>query len=346
MHAVVRPSWHDLIASNMSLDDMSTRHAFDRDVPLQAYAHQRRRGAFLFPAVFHKLRGVGGDVCAAGIMPVLKKSTGELMVLLPEEDMNIAGDFSSKRIWSPALGVLGGKVDAKDSHWLATVARELNEESAGLLSASAIAHVATFDARKEGWPDEGLSAFTAYLPDSKYQVLFYPVVDAVKDEWVTLPQRYEAAFSGAMSGDLQRSATKMHWVSVNRVVSGSSEACSAYPGAAASLSSWEPPSQPPPSIAAAESVKAIMLSHVLHECVNKDPDACARRCDALKCNGRDQPLPLKRELKSALAQSAIAMELLAAVAKTSRSPSPAPALGVTVQDVRPTLFSDARQAPR
>ena len=98
------------------------RDAFDR-APLTPVAHPRRQGAFLFASVFHNIHNVG-DICAAGILPIAKTDAGMTM-LLAEEDTNIAPDFGS-RIWAPGLGMLGGKVDAKDSHWLDTVKRELD----------------------------------------------------------------------------------------------------------------------------------------------------------------------------------------------------------------------------
>ena len=88
------------------------------------------------------------------------------------------------------LGIFGGKVDATDAHWLATVRSEVNEEVSGLLSSSALSLVAEFDPRKEGWSDARASVFCAYLPLSKYQVLFYPIPDKHAQEWSSLPERY------------------------------------------------------------------------------------------------------------------------------------------------------------
>ena len=69
------------------------------------------------------------------------------------------------------------------------------------------------------------------------------------------------------------------------------------------------------------STQAITLSEVIHECANNVSDACARRCDQPACKARGEPLPLKRELKAAIAQTEPVMTMLAAV--NSRAASPA-----------------------
>ena len=60
---------------------------------LQAIPHPRRAGAFLFPSAVHNIEGVG-DICAAGVLPVLKNHMGELSVLLPEEDMKVNSSWA------------------------------------------------------------------------------------------------------------------------------------------------------------------------------------------------------------------------------------------------------------
>ena len=316
----------------LGLDDVMAerRHAFNKTPPLQAMPHPnpRKKGFFLFPACYHNIHNVQ-DISASGVIPIVRKENGELAALLPEEDMNVAGDYTSRKIWAPALGLFGGKVDQTDSHWLATAARELNEETAGLLSPLAIAHVADFDPRSEGWPDEGNSLFCAYLPECKYQVVYYPVPDAFRQEWISLPQRYEEAFRGAPSADLQRSATKLHWVTINRATAeGGYESLAVHPGAASSSSPWESlwamgrQQQATVGLGFENAKKyPIALSEVLHQCVNDDKEACAKRCDQAVCNSIGKALPSKRELKAALARSIDVINILAATNPRATSPA-------------------------
>lgn len=70
------------------------RDAFDRE-PQQATRHPRRAGKFLFSSRSHQIQNVG-DICAAGILPILKQESGEINMLLAEEDMNMGG----KNWWS------------------------------------------------------------------------------------------------------------------------------------------------------------------------------------------------------------------------------------------------------
>ena len=162
-----------------------------------------------------------------------------------------------------------------DTHWRVTVERELNEEVAGLLSASALKNVAHFDPRKEIGHVTDAGLFCAYLPQAKYQVLYYPIPDADAKEWSALSGAYAAAFCGTASEDRQRSAQKLHWVTVK--CDGAS----------------------------------IVLSEVLHECVNQDPTACATRCGKTVCRSVREPLPCKMELRMALAQITRVMEFVA-----------------------------------
>ena len=253
--------------------------AFDKEPPLKATPHHRRQGAFLFKNPFGF-----GDVCAAGLLPMLKTASGELSILLPEEDMNASADFHRPKVWVPALGLFGGKVDQRDTHWQVSMAREVQEELGGLLSPGALRRAMDFDPRQVGWPRSHM--FSTYLPSAKYQVLYYPVPWEDRDEWAALPQRYEAAFGGTVSSDLSRSATKLHWVGVQ--VRGG---------------------QP-------------SLSEILHECA-PGPEACATRCGQTLCSAREKPLPIKRELQAALACAGDVMTLLSATPATPpRSASP------------------------
>ena len=175
-------------------------HVFDR-TPLTAKGHPKRSDAFLFEKDALKGRrgvcnGQYGDICAAGIVPLLKQD-GKLMTLLPEEDMNMKTDCSpGKKVWAPALGLFGGKVDSDDTHWMKTILRELKEESAGLLSPDALKHLAEFDPRnKDSWPDD--VQLCAYLPNAKYLALIYPIPAEFAQDWISLPQQYEAqSFKG------------------------------------------------------------------------------------------------------------------------------------------------------
>jgi hypothetical protein len=236
----------------------SLRNPFDREPLLLATMHPFRAGAYLFRSVEHKMERVG-DICAAGIIPIMRSETGEVHVLLAEEDLRAGSG------WEPGLGLLGGKVDAGDGHWLVTAHRELHEETAGLLSSAALAHVLAFDPRDEAWSSEWASSFCAYLPRSKYEILYYPVPKVHAEEWSYLPQRY-ASFGGTISLDRMRSAQKLHWVAVNSEASG-----------------------------------APSLSQVWHACASDDPAACALRCGRqVVCASVGRPLPLKFELRAGL----------------------------------------------
>jgi 8-oxo-dGTP pyrophosphatase MutT (NUDIX family) len=249
------------------------RDPFDREPPLPATMHPFRAGAYLFRSVEHKMEQVR-NICAAGIIPIMKSGTGEVQVLLAEEDLRAGSGQKSKGAgerdgesggWEPGLGLLGGKVDVDDGHWLVTAHRELNEETAGLLSSSALADVLAFDPRDEAWSCALASSFCAYLPQSKYELLYYPVPEAHAEEWRCLPQRY-AEFGGTISEDRRRSAQKLHWVTIHCEASG-----------------------------------APRLSEVPHTCANNDRVACALRCGRqVACASVGNSLPLKFELRAGL----------------------------------------------
>ena len=219
-----------------------------------------------------------GDVCAAGVLPLLKDTaTGEVRVLLGEEDMHYDQE------WTPALAILGGKVDSTDRHWMTTVARELKEETGGLLSSEALERVSSFDPKS--------ALYSTYLPPAKYQVVVYPVDAQDRDEWESLPERYALAFGGKLPEDCRsRSATKLHWVALQ----ASGGAAVSRSAASASTSSWT-------------------LNPVVHECAGDGPLACALRrgkpppalvLEACPCLARGKALPLKQELKFALCELA------------------------------------------
>ena len=104
------------------------------------------------------------------------------------------------------------KIVAGDVHWLTgTVARELDEETGGLLSKEAIRHCANFDPRNDQPPPGSFG--THYIENSKYQVVVYPVPLQFQQEWLDLPERYAMEFSGHVPPPpASRSATKFHLV--------------------------------------------------------------------------------------------------------------------------------------
>ena len=149
---------------------MAPRDPFEQQTPSRALAHPKRADRFFFASPYGQ-----GDVMAAGIFPFLEHD-GSVHALFGEEDMS-ARDFQSGpgSQWQPALAILGGKVDRDDTHWLRTVARELGEEVGGLLSASALEDVATFDAsRGDPWKNAHISGapMATYVPGSKYMAVF------------------------------------------------------------------------------------------------------------------------------------------------------------------------------
>lgn len=283
--------------------------------PAAASAHKKRPGRFLFANPHGK-----GDVAAAGLLPFLSVGDGDAAtyrVLLAEEDMS-AQDFRSGpgAQWMPALALFGGKVDRADTHWLGTVARELNEETGGLLSTHALEDVESFDPRLGAWSDRA-ARMSTYVPTAKYQAAFYPVPEAHAQEWLTLPARYAKRFGGELpDGARERSATRLHWVEMakNKSVKTGVEDPKGAEGAAwaarparAGLG-WAEGS-PEPEVHGAKRAngeagdeQAWGLRPVLHECGGR-PEDCARRCNlgAVPCPSRGRPLPLKRELAGSLA---------------------------------------------
>ena len=64
----------------------------------------------------------------AGVIPVMKNpATGEILLVLGEEEMYVKGKGTSKWVW----GDFGGKANTKFCHVSETAARELHEETSG-----------------------------------------------------------------------------------------------------------------------------------------------------------------------------------------------------------------------
>ena len=109
-------------------------------------------------------------------------------------------DMKLGRQWVPAVAMFGGKVNSADRDWRETAAREFVEETGGLLDQSKITnHIATF---------HGTMEQSVYVPESKYQVMFYPVSPDQHDLISNLPAQYWEAFNGQIV-KWSRAATRL-----------------------------------------------------------------------------------------------------------------------------------------
>ena len=271
-------------------------HPFDRNGLAPAVPY--RQGRFIFANPYGK-----GDICAAGVLPVIKdEASGALRVLLGEEDMR--SQEGSSREWTPALAIVGGKVDGGDMHWLgSTVVREVREETGGLLSAEAVQHCADFDPRCiDALPSD--KAFSFYVPFSKYQVVVYPVPRHLESEWLALPARYAEAFGGLVPPPpAARSANKLHWVQLIDEEASRLNSHNRFDEEGS-------PSKRPRGGTAGSSTSSRgrwRFEPVVHECSTGKPEECAARCGravrsgVCPCPVKGLPLPLKRELAGAMA---------------------------------------------
>jgi len=123
-----------------------------------------------------------GDVCAAGLIPYVVRSDGTTWGLFQIEDMK------KPEGWVPAVAMFGGKVSTGDRDWRATAAREFAEETGGLLD--------EYDICDRIANSTGQSALSVYVPESKYQVMFYPVPTEYHDVVEGLPDKYHQTFKG------------------------------------------------------------------------------------------------------------------------------------------------------
>lgn len=258
MCSIIAGSCNSESVADVSLFCVAARMAdpFDRDDHPSATTHPRRTNKFQFKVNF---LGQGESViCAAGILPLLVAKDGTLRVLLQEEDMPINNSYP--KLFKPALAPFGGVVERKDTHWVHTAGRELDEETGGLLPRDVLEHVMNFSSQMH-LNDSPL--LTAHIGDPTFfQVLFYPIPAMHKQPWLSLPGEYERTFRGVVdANNWSRSATKLHWVPLSR---------------------------------------GFGLEQVVHECSSDDPEQCARRCNQKRCAFRGRNLCLKVQLHHAL----------------------------------------------
>ena len=119
-----------------------------------------------------------GDICAAGLLPYFYQE-GTFQAILQVENKDGVR----------TIAAFGGKVEACDTHWCETALRELREETAELLSPMALAHIQAFCSTSD-------AANAMYVGDSKFEMLFYELDDAVLMEWRQMMKAYCDKFHG------------------------------------------------------------------------------------------------------------------------------------------------------
>jgi len=164
----------------------------------------RKQGHFLFCAPYDD----GVDLCSAGCIPIIADGD-EIWALLQVEDMQVKPGE-----WKPALAMFGGKVDAADKDWRMTAARELGEETGGLVDGTDVME----SMREYTGPTveaELRAEFSVYVPESKYQVMFWMVPSELHKTMLELPATYEDAFHGTIV-KWTRAARRLQWVRLTR----------------------------------------------------------------------------------------------------------------------------------
>ena len=256
---------------------------------LTATAHPNRKGRWRFP-----LNDGSENVIASAFVVPLLRVDGHTWCLMQEEDEPEEGTRDipiGKRPCTPKLAMLGGKVSAEDPHWVVTATREVAEETGTMHDGSTLLSDAALSDIKQGFrarcaekkPDEA-AAFWAYLlrENASAMLVFYPVPEAYRSEWSTLPERYATAFGGEVDAAKERHGTKLMWVRVRTSQLG--------------------PHEP-----------ILDLARIAHQCVANDQMRCAARrghSEDGECRHAGQPLQLKRVLQLGLASLAERREAL------------------------------------
>ena len=109
--------------------------------------------------------------------------------------------------------MLGGKVGAGDSHWVVTATREVGEETgirsdgSTLLSQDALNDIKKGFCKRCAEKSAGEAAtFGGYLSaeNASAMLVFYPVPENHRDEWTTLPERFQAESKGQVDHEKER----------------------------------------------------------------------------------------------------------------------------------------------
>ena len=152
--------------------------------------------------------------------PVLHDQQGDAL-LVPEEDAidEIPANYdhhrkdyrpTGKKICTPKLSLLGGKVERGDDNPVATALREAREETGRKMPRVDEAHVLALVKKNR--------LFAEYMPNAKALIIFYQVPAEQRDAWDALPQKYKEEFKGTVdapsgrSAERKRSAQRLHWV--------------------------------------------------------------------------------------------------------------------------------------
>ena len=186
-----------------------TAHAspmdLSRDGPLERKQDTKGRSYFTHPQI-------DGEVNAVFLVSFYEKEPGKPVVCLVEEDDPVdwkifpanKGRPKGERFCIPKLSFKGGKVERGDADPLATVVREGDQETGGLMPLIDRAHLLHLISRFEG--------FVKYLKGSKALFIFNPVPPEHLEEWLALPEAYYKKFQGTVDPSAERSATRVHLV--------------------------------------------------------------------------------------------------------------------------------------